>query len=333
MHKACFYESQLLVPVSLATGTTIYVRHTKPMIGWKGNLCMQENKFIQTAMQSLAIRLPDGRTMPGFGQGTWRMAENSALREREAEALRAGIRLGMTLIDTAEMYGNGGAEEVTAQAIRDFARVELFLVSKVYPHNAGRRQIFKSCEASIKRLGVESLDLYLLHWRGSVPLQETVQCMQKLKADGLIKGWGVSNFDKSDMEELWSAPGGDECCVNQVLYHLGSRGIEFDLLPWMREKGVPVMAYSPLAQAGQLRNGLLRSPSVLEVSCRHGVESGQVLLAFVLRQGMIAIPKASSPEHVAQNAAAALVQLTDEDIALLSREYPAPKTRQPLDMS
>lgn len=294
---------------------------------------MEENlKRIKAAVQSLKIALPDGRMMPRLGQGTWRMGENPLRYENEAAALSEGIRLGMTLIDTAEMYGSGGAEEMAAKAVREFSRDELFLVSKVYPHNAGRSHIFKSCEASLGRLQVDFLDLYLLHWRGSVPLRETVECMQKLKKDGLIKGWGVSNFDRADMEELWNIPGGNECCTNQVLYHLGSRGIEFDLIPWMRERGVPVMAYSPLAQAGRLRSGLLKSQSVLEVCRRRQAQPGQVLIAFALRQGIV-IPKATNPEHVAQNAAAALIEFTNEDIDILSREFPAPKTRQPLDMS
>ncbi len=291
-----------------------------------------EYKQIRQAVLALNVALPDGRMMPRLGQGTWRMGESPAAQAGEAEALRAGIRLGMTLIDTAEMYGSGGAEEMAGIAIRECNREELFLVSKVYPHNAGRRQIFKSCEASLRRLGVQTLDLYLLHWRGSVPLQETVECMQKLKTDGLIRGWGVSNFDTEDMQELWSIPGGDECCVNQVLYHLGSRGIEFDLAPWMREHGVPVMAYSPLAQAGRLRSGLLGSPSVLEVCRRHNVQPGQVLVAFALQMGIV-IPKATNQGHVAQNAAAVLIELTDGDLEILSREFPAPGTKQPLDMS
>jgi Aldo/keto reductases, related to diketogulonate reductase len=287
---------------------------------------------IKNVVQSLKIALPDGRVMPRLGQGTWHMGENPALQEQEIKALREGIRLGMTLIDTAEMYGGGGAEKMAAKAIRDFIRKELFLVSKVYPHNAGRSQLFKSCEASLKRLGVNFLNLYLLHWRGSVPLRETVECMQKLKKDGLIKGWGVSNFDMEDMEELLSIPGGDECCVNQVLYHLGSRGIEYDLFPWMQAKGIPVMAYSPLAQAGRLRSGLMKSKSVLEVCRKHQAHQAQVLIAFALRLGA-AIPKAADAGHVAQNAAAALLELDAEDMAILSGEYPPPKAKQPLDMS
>lgn len=289
-----------------------------------------ENK---TALQK-TVRLPDGRNIPRLGQGTWRMGENMAKRKAEIQSLQLGIKQGMTLIDTAEMYGSGGAEELTGEAIKDFFRNELFLVSKVYPYNAGRADIFKSCENSLKRLGVDSLDLYLLHWRGSVPLRETVECMQILARDGLIKGWGVSNFDLQDMEDLWNVPGGDACLVNQVLYHLGSRGIEFDLLPWMREKKIPVMAYSPLAQAGRLRNGLMQNTALLEVCRRHNAQPGQILLAFVLHgKDTVAIPKAVSAEHVLKNAAAAELKLTDDDIAALNEAYPTPAGKKPLDMS
>lgn len=279
------------------------------------------------------VTLPDGRLIPQLGQGTWRMGENAAKRRAETESLRAGIKMGMTLIDTAEMYGSGGAEEITGEAIKDFDREDLFLVSKVYPYNAGRANIFKSCENSLKRLSVDRLDLYLLHWRGSVPLRETVECMQKLVRDGLINGWGVSNFDLQDMQELWSVPGGDDCQVNQVLYHLGSRGIEFDLLPWMNDKKIPVMAYSPLAQAGRLKNGIMQNKLLMEVCRRRNAQPGQILLAFVLQMNMIAIPKAGSPAHILENAASLEIKLTGDDIALLSEAYPAPAGKMPLDMS
>ena len=286
-----------------------------------------QNNAIKTVV------LPDGRLIPGLGQGTWRMGENPAKRDAEIDALRLGIEQGVTLIDTAEMYGSGGAEEITGEAIRGFDRDALFLVSKVYPYNAGRTHIFKSCEDSLKRMGIGCLDLYLLHWRGSVPLRETVECMEKLVRDGMIKGWGVSNFDVADLQELWKA-GGEACQVNQVLYHLGSRGIEFDLLPWMRKNHIPIMAYSPLAQAGRLRSGLLHSAVLSEVSRRHNAQPGQILLAFALREkDLIAIPKAVSAAHVLQNAESAGIELTDDDIALLSREFPAPVRKMPLDMS
>ena len=278
--------------------------------------------------------LPDGRSIPRLGQGTWRMGENAATRKTEIESLQLGIKQGMTLIDTAEMYGSGGAEELTGEAIKNFFLSELFLVSKVYPHNAGRANIFKCCENSLKRLGVQCLDLYLLHWRGSVPLRETVDCMQKLVRDGLIKGWGVSNFDLKDMLELWNVPGGDACLANQVLYHLGSRGIEFDLLPWMHRQNIPVMAYSPLAQAGRLRSGLMQNTALLEVCRRHHAQPGQILLAFVLHgKDTVAIPKAGSTAHIFENAAAAQIILSDEDITLLNKAYPAPAAKMPLDMS
>jgi diketogulonate reductase-like aldo/keto reductase len=293
-----------------------------------------EEKKIREAVQRLEVKLPDGRTVPRLGQGTWRMGEVESRREEEIESLRLGIRLGMTLIDTAEMYGSGGAEKLVGEAIKGVSREELFLVSKVYPHNAGEKDIFKSCKDSIGRMGVEQLDLYLLHWRGSVPLHEIVKGMEKLKEDGFIKGWGVSNFDKGDMKELFHIPDGENCQTNQVLYHLGSRGIEYDLLPWMEKKHLPFMAYSPLAQAGRLKEGILGGRAVEEVCRRHGARSGQVLLAFALRfPGAIVIPKAGRPEHVLDNAAAAQISLTDDDVKLLESEYPAPQGKVSLDIS
>jgi diketogulonate reductase-like aldo/keto reductase len=289
---------------------------------------------VRNAVRSLQVILPDGRPIPRLGQGTWHMGEKAAKADDEIESLRLGIRLGMTLIDTAEMYGNGGAEEVVGEAIGGIPREELFLVSKVYPHNAGRKNIFKSCEASLRRMRVDCLDLYLLHWRGSVLLHETVSCMEELKRDGMIKGWGVSNFDTEDMEELFRVPGGEACQTNQVLYHLGSRGIEFDLLPWMMRKGLPFMAYSPLAQAGRLKSGLLNSGAVAEVGRRHGAQNGQVLLAFVLRlANAVVIPKAGSLEHTAQNAASALLALSEDDLVLLEAAFPVPGRKVSLDIS
>jgi diketogulonate reductase-like aldo/keto reductase len=293
-----------------------------------------DEKRIQDAVRGLYTLLPDGRTVPRLGQGTWRMGEDASRADGEIESIQMGIRLGMTLIDTAEMYGSGGAEELVGEAIAGIPREELFLVSKVYPHNAGRRNIFKSCEDSIRRMGAGSLDLYLLHWRGSIPLRETVACMEEMKRDGLIGGWGVSNFDAGDMEELFNVPGGENCQTNQVLYHLGSRGIEYELLPWMEAKGMPFMAYSPLAQAGRLKSGILKSGAVREVCRRHGVQGGQVLLAFALRlSNAIVIPKAGTLEHVAENAASALLTLFEDDLRLLEEEHPSPRRKVSLDMS
>lgn len=293
-----------------------------------------DGEKIKDAVLSKSLMLPDGRRVPRLGQGTWHMGELRSKREAELGAIRLGIQMGMTLIDTAEMYGGGAAEQLVGEAIRGFPRKDLFLVSKVYPHNAGRANIFKSCEASLRRMDVGSLDLYLLHWRGAVPLKETVECMEALKRDGLIKGWGVSNFDTEDMQALFKIPGGDRCQTNQVLYHLGSRGIEFDLLPWLQAQDISLMAYSPLAQAGRLKSGLAKDLSVLEVGRRHRASAEQVLLAFVMRiKNAIVIPKAGSAEHVRQNAASALLSLEDEDLKLLEQAFPAPGKKVALDIS
>lgn len=279
------------------------------------------------------VKLPDGTPMPRFGMGTWFLGENAATHDEELAALRAGLDAGVTLIDTAEMYGSGAAERLVGEAIRGYDRESLFLVSKVYPHNAGVPEIFESVEASLERLGTDYLDMYLLHWRGAVPLAETVECMEQLVGDGLIRHWGVSNFDVDDLEELFAVPDGERCAVNQDLYHLGSRGVEYAVLPWMRSVGMPLMAYCPLAQAGDLRRGLTNDPAVVEVARRHDATPLQILLAFVLRDPMaIAIPRSGKPEHVLENVHACEIELSDDDLALLSRSFPAPGYPTPLDI-
>lgn len=279
------------------------------------------------------VVLPDGAKVPAVGQGTWFLGESWSRFEAEKEALTAGIAAGMTLIDTAEMYGEGAAEELVGRTIAGMEREKLFLVSKVYPHNAGRVHIAKSCMASLKRMGTDYLDLYLLHWRGGVPLEETVACMEQLKKEGKIRRWGVSNFDVDDMEELWSVPGGTNCAVNQVLYHVASRGIEYDLLPWLRQHHVPVMAYCPLAQAGSLRRGLYGNPVLTRIARNHQATVSQVLLAFVIRGGdIIAIPRAGRREHAVENAAAAGLELTAEELAMIDGEFPAPDRKVYLDI-
>ena len=271
--------------------------------------------------------------IPRMGQGTWRMGDDPDTRSTEIEALRTGIRLGLTMIDTAEMYGEGRSETLVGEAIRPLPRESLYIATKVYPHNAGKNRIFHSAESSLKRLQVNYLDLYLLHWRGNVPLSETVECMEQLVRDGLIRRWGVSNFDTKDMQELFSIPKGENCAVNQVLYHLGSRGIEFSLLPWLREKNIPVMAYCPLAQQSLLRPELYRSRAVLEVARRRSLTAAQVLLGFILRDPLlIPIPKAGSAAHAAQNAAMLRTPLEPEDISLLNDSFPAPGYKTPLDV-
>ncbi|CAC9521489.1 aldehyde reductase [Leishmania donovani] len=279
------------------------------------------------------VRLPDGTAAPALGQGVWMMGEKPENRTRELAALRAGMEAGMTLIDTAEMYGNGRSERLVAEAIKETPRERLFIVSKVLPTNASRATIFRSCDASLQNIGTDYLDLYLLHWRGRVPLPETVTCMEELVKSGKIRRWGVSNFDVDDMKELWRVPGGDKCAVNQVLYHLGSRGIEYDLLPWLREHNVPVMAYCPIAQAGELKSELYKSTVVQSVAARHNATVTQVLLAFVLRSGhVIAIPRSSNPAHTKENAAADSIELTEVDMAQLDAAFPAPKHKTHLDI-
>jgi diketogulonate reductase-like aldo/keto reductase len=279
------------------------------------------------------VTLPDGVQVPAIGQGTWYLGENNALFRGEQEALKAGIEQGMTLLDTAEMYGDGKAERLVGKTIAGMDRESLFLVSKVYPHNAGKRRIFQSCANTLDRMGVDFLDLYLLHWRGSIPLSETVACMEQLKEDGKIRRWGVSNFDTEDMEELWSVPGGNNCAVNQVLYHVASRGIEFDLLPWMREHHVPLMAYCPLAQGGDLRRGLYQNPVLQTIAAGHQATVSQVLLAFAIRGGdTIAIPRSGNRLHTLENAAADGITLTKEELRMIDREFPAPPCKTSLDI-
>jgi diketogulonate reductase-like aldo/keto reductase len=285
------------------------------------------------AYKAQTVTLPDGTTVPRIGQGTWKMAENPAKRAQEIASLRLGIEMGMTLLDTAEMYADGGSETLLGEAIRGIDRDSLFIVSKVYPHNAGRAHIFKSCESSLKRMGIDTIDLYLLHWRGGVPLQETVECMEKLIAQGKVRRFGVSNLDTDDMHELWQTKGGQACTVNQVLYHLGSRGIEFDLLPWMRKNSMPCMAYCPIAMGGRLKQSLFSHPTVLNIAKTHGAAPAQVLLAFAVRTGdVIAIPKAGTTAHAEENAKAAHITLSKEDLSALNTAFPPPTRKQHLDM-
>lgn len=273
------------------------------------------------------VALPDGTRVPALGQGTWRMGEEPARTADEIRALRAGLDLGLTLVDTAEMYGEGGAEEVVGEAIEG-RRDDVFLVSKVYPHNAGRAAVSAACDRSLARLGVERLDLYLLHWRGGVPLAETVAGFRDLLDAGKIARWGVSNFDTDDMEDLWATDGGVGCSTNQILYNVAERGPEFDLLPSLRARDVPAMAYSPVGQ------GTLPTAALSPIAEKHGATPFRVALAFVLaRAGMIAIPKAVSDEHLLDNRAALDLVLDADDLAALDRVLPPPRGKTPLGMT
>jgi diketogulonate reductase-like aldo/keto reductase len=272
--------------------------------------------------------LPNGAIVPVLGQGTWKMAQGGRPRAEEEGALRLGLDLGMTLIDTAEMYGDGAAESLVGQAIAG-RRDEVFLVSKVLPQHADRRGTIAACEASLKRLRTEWIDLYLLHWPGRVPIAETIEAFRTLQNQGKIAGWGVSNFDIDEMAEVEGVVGNDPEGVqtNQVLYNLTRRGIEFDLLPWCRQRGMPIMAYSPLEQ-GRLPD----HPELTEVAKRHGATESQIALAWVMAQpGVLAIPKSGSEQHVRENHAAARIRLSAEDMALLDKAFPPPKKRRSLE--
>lgn len=276
------------------------------------------------------LPLPTGRTIPVLGQGTWQIGEDPDKREEEISALRHGLDLGMNLIDTAEMYGEGAAEELIGEAIAG-RRDEVFLVSKVYPHNATRDGAPQACERSLRRLRTDHVDLYLLHWRGSVPLEETLEAFQLLKAAGKILDFGVSNFDVDDMEEAFALPGGDEIVTDQVLYNLEHRGIEWDLLPWCRERGLPIMAYSPIGHSGGEKKELLGNRTVKWVAKRHGLAPAQVLLAWLLERDVVAIPKASSVNHVRENRAALELELTERDFIDLDEAFPPPQEKIPLE--
>lgn len=270
--------------------------------------------------------LPDGTPIPALGQGTWHMGENARARAQEADALRLGLDLGMTLIDTAEMYAEGGSEEVVGDAIAG-RRDGVFLVSKVYPHNASRRGAIAACERSLRRMRVEAIDLYLLHWRGSVPLAETVEAFEALKRTGKIRHWGVSNCDVDDLGEL--GPALASCATDQVLYSLEHRGVEFDLLPFCARHRMPVMAYSPVGQGGRM----LRHRALAEVAARHGATPAQIALAWTLRHPhVVSIPKAADPDHVRQNAAARDIALTTNDLATLDTGFAPPTRKRSLAM-
>ena len=273
------------------------------------------------------VTLRSGEQVPALGQGTWHMGENRRRAAEEAAALRLGIDLGMTLIDTAEMYGSGAAEEVIARAANGL-RDRLFIVSKIYPHNASRAGVVAACERSLERLATDRIDLYLLHWRGSIPLAETLEGFLRLEHAGKIRHHGVSNFDGADMAEWLALKGGDTVAADQVLYNLARRGPEWDLVPWCRERQVAIMAYTPLGSGGMLGNSALA-----EVARRRGATPAKIALAWLLRQeNTIVIPKASRPEHMRENRGSLDVQLTTEDLTALDRAFPPPKGKSSLGM-
>ena len=273
------------------------------------------------------VTFADGTTVPALGQGTWEIGDDPVWRDEEQQALSRGIDLGMTLIDTAELYGDGRSERLVGEVIAG-RREEVFLVSKVRPENASEMKMMLACEKSLERLKVDRLDLYLLHWEGHVPLEETVEAFRELVDEGMIARWGVSNLDLRAMEQLMEIDGGQDCAANQLLYNLGSRGVEFDLLPWMQARDIPMMAYSPLG-----RGGLLEHPLILDIANRHSASPAQVALAAVLRHdGVVAIPKASSVEHVEANADALEIQFDLEDLERLDLAFPPPTQAVPLDI-
>lgn len=272
-------------------------------------------------------KLPTGLEVPVLGIGTWGMGESKQSRQQEINAVRLAFDSGLRLVDTAEMYADGGAEEVVGKALEG-RRGEAFIVSKVLPHHASRKGTVAACEASLRRMNTDYIDLYLLHWRGGVPLAETVEALERLVQDGKIRHWGVSNFDTEDMEELFELPGGGRAQTNQVLYNLSRRGIEFDLLPWCAQQRMPVMAYSPLEQGRILSDATLR-----RISADHACSPAQIALAWVLRSGdVIAIPKAATPHHVQQICASLDIALSPEDLHALDRAFAPPKRKVPLEM-
>ena len=273
------------------------------------------------------IAFPGGTNVPALGQGTWMMGERASDGAGEVESLKRGIELGMTLIDTAEMYAEGGAERIVAEAI-DGVRDAVYLVSKVYPWNASRRGTIDACRRSLDRLRTDRLDLYLLHWRGEHPLAETVEAFEQLKSDGLIGAWGVSNFDTDDMEELFSAPSGKNCATNQILFNLTRRGPDYDLVPWCRRRDIPIMAYSPIEQ-GRLAS----DPTLIRMAKAYQATPAQLALAWLVRKGnVIAIPKTSSAHRTEENRGFTSLDVSDADWAALDAAFPAPKRKMPLEM-
>jgi len=275
----------------------------------------------------------DGQSVPAMGIGTWHMGDRPDQRETEIAAIRAGIAAGARVIDTAEMYGSGRAEDLVGEALAPIDRQQIYLISKVLPENASRQRMTASLDASLRRLRTDYLDLYLYHWRGNVPLAETVAELQRLQQTGKIRAWGVSNFDIADLKELWQLPGGDQAVANEDLYHLGSRGLDYAVLPWQRAHQLPLIAYSPIAQGDAWGHHLTTNETVKTIAAQHHVSVYQILLAWVIHQPQVlAIPQTSSVAHMTQNIAAADLTLSPDELAQLDQAFPAPTTKQPLDV-
>ncbi|WP_288639129.1 aldo/keto reductase [uncultured Lentilactobacillus sp.] len=270
--------------------------------------------------------------VPAIGLGTWHMGDNTATRETEIKALKDGIAAGARVIDTAEMYGNGRSERLVGEAIKGTNRDELFIIDKVLPSNASASRLEHSLDTSLKQVGTDYFDLYLYHWRGAIPLSETILTLQQMQTKGKIKRWGVSNFDISDMAELLELPNADQVAANEDLYNLGSRGIEYSLLPWMRERKIPLIAYTPVA-AGDQRGRLTADPVVKQIAANHSASAWQIILAWAIRDGnTIAIPQSNDPKHTVDNVLAANITLTANELAQLDVQFPKPSSKQPLDM-
>jgi diketogulonate reductase-like aldo/keto reductase len=272
------------------------------------------------------VTFPDGRVIPALGLGTYQIGANGASVRDGVRALRHGIDLGMTLIDTAELYGSGHAEQVVGEAIEGI-RDRVFITSKVHPKNASRSATLEACERSLRQLNIEQLDLYLLHWKGEFPVPETIEALERLKSDGKIARWGVSNLDMDDLAVVEALPGGANLMTNQILYNLLHRSIEHDMLPWSRQRGVPLMAYSPLEEGR-----LLSHPQLVRIATDRGATAAQVAIAFILSKGIVAIPKSSSVERVTENHAAAMLELGADDMAALDAAFPPPSGREPLEL-
>lgn len=274
-----------------------------------------------------------GHTVPTIGIGTWHMGDDPATREAEIAAIQSGLRAGARVVDTAEMYGSGRAENLVGEALAPVARQDVYLISKVLPENASAQRMQASLEASLRRLRTDYLDLYLYHWRGNVPLAETVAELQRLQDQGLIRAWGVSNFDVADLKELWDLPMGRNAQANEDLYHLGSRGLDYAVLPWQRDHQMPLIAYSPIAQGDAWGQHLTTNPVVRQLAAQRGISVYQLLLAWVVRAPQVlAIPQTSSVQHMRENMAAMAIQLTPAELTALNGQYPAPTQKEPLDV-